>query len=82
MNRKRNSLEKVNEVILDVEGAVALLGVSKHTIYRLISKDRLPSTKIGKEWRFHRPTLVQWVANSSSVNQLERIFKNVNIRNK
>ena len=75
MNRKRQKSGRVNEVILDVEGAALLLGVSKHTIYRLITKDKLPATKIGREWRFHRPTLIEWVATGSNASQLERVFK-------
>lgn len=80
MNRK--SLGKRSEVILDVEGAASLLGVSKHTVYRLIRKDSLPTTKVGREWRFHRQTLIQWVATGSNATQLERIFKKVNMKNK
>ena len=82
MNRKSGKSGKANEIILDVEGAAALLGVSRHTVYRLISKDKLPTTKVGREWRFHRPTLIQWVATGSSASQLERIFKNANIKKK
>ena len=75
MNRKRRKSGRVNEVILDVEGAALLLGVSKHTIYRLITKDKLPAAKLGREWRFHRPTLIEWVATGSNASQLERVFK-------
>ena len=85
MNRKRKTAKavkakKTNEVILDVEGAALLLGVSKHTVYRLISKDRLPAARVGREWRFHRLTLIQWVATGSNVNQLERILKNAKVK--
>ena len=80
MIKKRRDLGEVNQAILDVEGAASLLGVSKHTIYRLIRKDKLPSTKVGREWRFHRPTLIQWVATGSSAGQLERIFKTTNFK--
>ena len=65
-----------------MEGAALLLGVSKHTIYRLITKDKLPATKIGREWRFHCPTLIQWIATGSNANQLERVFKNATAKKK
>ncbi len=77
---KRKKRGKVNEVILDVEGAASLLGVSKHTIYRLIARDKLPATKVGRGWRFHRPTLIQWVATGSNADQLQRILKNTTTR--
>lgn len=82
MDKSRKSQTRQGEIILDVEGAALLLGVSKHTIYRLISKDKLPTTKVGREWRFHRPTLIQWVAEGSSATQLERIFKTAQIKKK
>ena len=82
MDRKRARLGRAHEMILDVEGAVSLLGVSKHTIYRLISKNKLPTTKVGREWRFHRPTLIQWVAAGSNATQIEHIFKNVQLKKK
>jgi excisionase family DNA binding protein len=73
-------LKKVKGLILDVEGAACLLGVSKHTIYRLVNKDKLPATRVGKEWRFHRPTLIQWVATGSNLSQLEQIFKSSHVK--
>lgn len=82
MDRKRTRLDKIHEMILDVEGAASLLGVSKYTIYRLISKNKLPTTKVGREWRFHRLTLIQWVAAGSNATQIEHIFKTAQLRKK
>lgn len=78
----REKPRSIPQEILDIEGAAKLLGVSTYTIYRLISKDKLPATKVGREWRFHRLTLIQWVATGSNATQLERIFKNVSIKKK
>jgi excisionase family DNA binding protein len=48
--------------ILDVEGAARLLGVSKRTVYNLAHEKALPATKVGREWRFSRKRLIEWVS--------------------
>jgi excisionase family DNA binding protein len=54
--------------ILDVEGAATLLGVSTTTIYNLARKGEIPATRVGREWRFSRTNLIQWVANGAAAN--------------
>jgi excisionase family DNA binding protein len=56
--------------ILDVEGAATLLGVSTTTIYNLVRKGDIPATRVGREWRFARTNLIQWVANGAAADQL------------
>ena len=70
---------QTEESILDVQGAASLLGVSRHTIYRLLSADKIPAVRVGREWRFHRTTLIQWVASGCSVNQLGDLLKNARV---
>ena len=38
------------------------LGVSTRTIYTLARKGTLPATRVGRQWRFARQKLIQWVA--------------------
>lgn len=72
----------MDKSILDVKGAASILGVSKYTIYRLIAKDKLPATKVGRQYRFHRTTLIQWISVGSKTNQLEHLLKTIHIRKK
>src|SRR5262249_52065381 len=60
----------MDKEILDVEGAATLLGVSTTTIYNLARKGEIPATRVGREWRFARQNLIQWVANGSAADQL------------
>jgi excisionase family DNA binding protein len=53
----------MDKEILDVQGAATLLGVSTTTIYHLARKGDIPATRVGREWRFSRSNLLQWVAN-------------------
>lgn len=60
----------MDKEIVDVEGAATLLGVSTTTIYNLARKGDIPATRVGREWRFARQNLIQWVANGSAADQL------------
>jgi excisionase family DNA binding protein len=48
--------------ILDVEEAAALLKVSKKTVYSRVKANAIPYAKLGRKLLFHRPSLVQWIA--------------------
>ena len=47
--------------VLDGDGAVALLSVSAVTVRKLAAAGKLPARKVGRAWRFHRPTLMRWL---------------------
>jgi excisionase family DNA binding protein len=38
-----------------------LLHVDRTTIYRLVESGRLPAIRVGKQWRFSRPEIEQWL---------------------
>ena len=40
------------------------------TIYNLARKGEIPATRVGREWRFARANLIQWVANGAAADQL------------
>src|ERR671933_112650 len=63
-------LAMMDREILDVEGAAILLGVSTTTIYNLARKGEITATRVGREWRFSRANLIQWVANGTAADQL------------
>jgi excisionase family DNA binding protein len=47
--------------VLDVEEAAQLLSVSPWTVREQARQGRLPGRKVGKEWRFSRQGLLQWL---------------------
>jgi excisionase family DNA binding protein len=47
--------------VLDVDEAAALLGVSPWTIRDQARLSRLPARKVGREWRFSRQGLLDWL---------------------
>jgi excisionase family DNA binding protein len=64
----------MDKAILDVEGAAALLGVSKATVYALAQKRAIPATKVGREWRFGRQPLIAWVESGGHAEQLQALL--------
>lgn len=49
--------------VLDVDEAAQLLGVSPWTIREQVRRGRIPGRKVGKEWRFLRQALLDWLRN-------------------
>jgi excisionase family DNA binding protein len=64
----------MDKEILDVEGAAILLGVSTTTLYNLARKGEIPATRVGREWRFARSNLLQYVANGAHADQLSALL--------
>ncbi|MBL4769778.1 MAG: helix-turn-helix domain-containing protein [Planctomycetes bacterium] len=47
--------------ILNIEQAAALLGVSVKTFHKVLHSEDVPARKIGREWKFSRQALIDWV---------------------
>jgi excisionase family DNA binding protein len=47
--------------ILNVDEAAELLGVSVKTFNKVLHGQNLPARKIGREWKFSRRALIDWV---------------------
>jgi excisionase family DNA binding protein len=78
-------IEGMAAEILDVEGAARLLGVSKRTIYKLASEQAVPAAKVGREWRFSRKRLIEWVTEGTGKTPgkpqtLEELLRQNNVR--
>ncbi|WP_237141577.1 helix-turn-helix domain-containing protein [Selenomonas sp. oral taxon 126] len=52
---------------ISIEEAAEYLGVNKDTVRNWIKKDSgIPANKIGKQWRFKRCELDEWVKSGKS----------------
>ncbi|HEY5561727.1 MAG TPA: helix-turn-helix domain-containing protein [Clostridiaceae bacterium] len=52
--------------ILNLEQAIELLGVSEKTLIKLLREVHIPARKIGREWRFSKEALINWLATGDS----------------
>ena len=56
------------DIILTLEEVSEIFKVSTKTILKMLREEDLPARKIGREWRFSRNALFQWMANGHSQN--------------
>ena len=52
--------------ILTIEEAAQLLGVSVKTFNKVLHAQSIPARKIGREWKFSRRALIEWVGSGRS----------------
>lgn len=60
-----------NEV-LNLEQAMEFFGVSERTMIKLLREEQLPARKIGREWRFNKTALLDWLGNGNSIDYLNQ----------
>jgi excisionase family DNA binding protein len=47
--------------VLTIEEAAELLGVSVKTFNKVLHGENVPGRKIGREWKFSRQALIDWI---------------------
>jgi excisionase family DNA binding protein len=52
--------------ILNIDEAAELLGVSIKTFNKVLHNENMPARKIGREWKFSRRALIDWVGSGRS----------------
>ncbi|MCX7671092.1 MAG: PocR ligand-binding domain-containing protein [Anaerolineae bacterium] len=50
--------------LLTTQDVQALLHVDRTTIYRMVESGQLPAMRVGKQWRFARAEIEQWLENA------------------
>lgn len=53
--------------ILNMDEAAELFNVSIKTFIKLLKEEKVPARKIGREWRFSRQALIQWLSSGDSM---------------
>lgn len=55
-------MHKTQHDILTVEETAELLRIPLSSVYKLAQQGKIPAQKVGRHWRFHRDTLINWIA--------------------
>jgi excisionase family DNA binding protein len=63
----RCSVYMEREPFMTVEEVAAYLRVDKYTIYRLVSKGKIPGFKVGHQWRFKQSMLERWLRSNTNI---------------
>lgn len=62
--------------ILNFDEACLLLRVAKPTLYRYIRRGEIPAFKIGRNWKFQREALNDWMKEQMQANSQNRSIYN------
>ncbi|WP_139904028.1 helix-turn-helix domain-containing protein [Clostridium thermarum] len=73
----------MDNAILNLEQACDFLGVGERTLIKLLREEHIPARKIGREWRFSKSALMDWVASGDSYEYAnkEEIFEAIKDKN-
>jgi excisionase family DNA binding protein len=55
-----------NDQILTLEELATYLKIPKSTLYKLVQEGRIPGQKLGKQWRFAKKAIDQWLEHQQS----------------
>ncbi|HEY3805975.1 MAG TPA: helix-turn-helix domain-containing protein [Kofleriaceae bacterium] len=58
--------------VLNVPHVASLLGVGRNTVYDLVARNAIPHRRLGKQIRFSRTAVMQWLDSWSSRDTKER----------
>ena len=50
-----------DEIFLTTEEVLEYLQVNLRTVYRLIKAGKIPAVRVGRQWRFRRADLDEWI---------------------
>jgi len=50
-----------DDEVLTIDDLAAYLKLRRQTLYRWAQKGKIPGAKIGKEWRFRRSVVEDWI---------------------
>lgn len=59
---------RMQENLLTTEQVSRYLRVDKFTVYRLVSRKKLPAFRVGNQWRFKREMVEAWLMQNLNLN--------------
>jgi excisionase family DNA binding protein len=54
-------------VILTINDVANFLRIPVSSVYKIAQEGKIPAQKVGKRWRFFRPTLLKWMSQQVSI---------------
>ena len=61
--------------IMTIEEVANYLRIPVSSVYKLAQEGKIPAQKVGRHWRFHRPTLTKWIAREALVDSSKPSIK-------
>jgi excisionase family DNA binding protein len=72
--RASQSQSRSTSDVVDAQGAADFLNAHVETLRRLARRGEIPSFKVGKDWRFSKKALQQWVEQQQSRTRLPTVL--------
>jgi excisionase family DNA binding protein len=67
---------EIDHEVLTVEEICDLLQVHQSTVYKLVRQRKIPSFRVGSDWRFHRDVIVRrMVEKSTAARQVRKVIE-------
>jgi excisionase family DNA binding protein len=64
-----------DQEILTVKDICDLLRLHQTTVYKLVRQGKIPSFRVGTDWRFRKDVILRWMAEKSTrARQLRKIL--------
>jgi excisionase family DNA binding protein len=57
---------QASDEVMTLDELALYLKLPKSTLYKLVQEGRIPGQKLGKQWRFARRAIEQWLEQQSS----------------
>ncbi len=55
------------EELLTLEELAKYLKISKHTLYKMLEREKIPALKIANQWRFKKSDIDKWLEKQRKV---------------
>jgi len=64
---KKSNMGYSTDEILTIKEASEFLKIGKTTLYKLARGGEIPARKVGREWRFVKDKLIEWIKENKSI---------------
>ena len=52
---------KMTDAVMTIDDLAVYLKLSASTLYKLCADGKVPGTKVGRHWRFHKAVIDRWL---------------------
>lgn len=56
-------MSKQTPDVMTLNEVADCLRIPRSTVYKLVREGRIPGQKVGRQWRFHRQVVDEWLRN-------------------
>ena len=64
-SKSQADLMRILPEVMNIRQACHYLGISPDTLYKYLSRGKIPAFKLGNRWRFKKNTLDRWMERQS-----------------